>query len=123
MVIDLLRKDAASGDLLEPLLATVREALNLIDHSKRVLSRSLSDEGQRSSQVADLYSFRISHKHILNPREISGLYQSIETLENEDVNVRVGIVEADDNIITTWWADDFSLRGIMIFLRKSGSVP
>jgi hypothetical protein len=119
----MLQKEGASCDLHQPLLATVQEALNLIDHSKRLLSHSLSDGGQQSSQVADLYSFRISHKHILNPGEISGLFQSIDSLESEDVNVRVGIVEADDNVITTWWADDFSLRGIMIFLLRSRSEP
>jgi hypothetical protein len=102
--------------------AVAEEALRFIDASP-LNSQHSATQGQSSTAVAEMYKLR---KKIGNIEDgtICGLDETIASLGEQDVEVRLGVIETDRGWVALWLVDDQNYpAGIMILKSKSPADP
>jgi hypothetical protein len=97
-LIDVLRK---SQD--EPGLGSIaKEALHFVEGAQHKFLQA-AQKGQPSVSVAQMYELRKRHCKL---SAFIGLDESIQSLQQRDVTVRLAIIETDKGFVSIWLADE-----------------
>jgi hypothetical protein len=96
--------------------SVIREALDFISSSTMEEEHGPTGKGQTTKSIAKLQAFRKRAGYYKLSR-ISGLDETIKSLENHDATVWARVLETDRGYITVWSNDDDVPLGVMIFKR------